>query len=54
MRIFNLLDIELIKYFFFIGKGGVGKIFIVCVIVVGLVDNGKKIFFISIVSVLNL
>lgn len=29
------------KYLFFIGKGGVGKIFIVSVIVIYLVDKGK-------------
>ena len=47
MRTFNLSDIELTKYLFFTGKGGVGKTSIACVTAVGLADNGKKILLIS-------
>ena len=44
MRTFNLSDIELTKYLFFTGKGGVGKTSIACATAVGLADNGKKYF----------
>ena len=47
MRTFNLSDIELTKYLFFTGKGGVGKTSIACATAVGLADNGKKILLIS-------
>ena len=47
MRIFNLSDIDLTKYLFFTGKGGVGKTSIACATAVGLADNGKKILLIS-------
>ena len=47
MKAFNLSDIELIKYLFFTGKGGVGKTSIACATAVGLADKGKKILLIS-------
>lgn len=47
MRAFNLLDIDLTKYLFFTGKGGVGKTSIACATAVGLADAGKKILLIS-------
>ena len=47
MKTFNLSDIDLTKYLFFIGKGGVGKTSIACATAVGLADNGKKILLIS-------
>lgn len=47
MRTFNLSDIELTKYLFFTGKGGVGKTSIACATAVGLADNGKKILLIA-------
>ena len=47
MRTFNLSDIELTKYLFYTGKGGVGKTSIACATAVGLADNGKKILLIS-------
>ena len=43
MKAFNLSDIELTKYLFFTGKGGVGKTSIACATAVGLADMGKKI-----------
>ena len=47
MKTFNLSDIDLTKYLFFTGKGGVGKTSIACATAVGLADNGKKILLIS-------
>lgn len=40
---FDLKDINLTKYMFFTGKGGVGKTSIACSIAVNLADSGKKI-----------
>lgn len=54
MRTFNLSDIELTKYLFFTGKGGVGKTSIACATAVGLADNGKKILLISTAPASNL
>lgn len=50
----NLDNVELIKYLFFIGKGGVGKIMILSFIVLNLVENGKKVVLVSIDLVSNL
>ena len=47
MNPFVLSDIELTKYLFFTGKGGVGKTSIACATAVGLADKGKKILLIS-------
>lgn len=47
MKAFNLSDINLTKYLFFTGKGGVGKTSIACATAVGLADQGKKILLIS-------
>ena len=47
MKAFNLSDIDLKKYLFFTGKGGVGKTSIACATAVGLADKGKKILLIS-------
>ncbi len=47
MKTFDLSDIDLTKYLFFTGKGGVGKTSIACATAVGLADNGKKILLIS-------
>lgn len=47
MKAFNILDIDLTKYLFFTGKGGVGKTSIACATAVGLADKGKKILLIS-------
>lgn len=44
MKAFNLSDIELTKYLFFTGKGGVGKTSIACATAVGLADKGRKFF----------
>ena len=46
MKAFNLSDIELTKYLFFTGKGGVGKTSIACATAVGLADKGEKILLI--------
>ncbi|WP_278602723.1 arsenical pump-driving ATPase [Alistipes indistinctus] len=47
MKAFNLSEIDLTKYLFFTGKGGVGKTSIACATAVGLADQGKKILLIS-------
>lgn len=47
MKAFYLSDIDLTKYLFFTGKGGVGKTSIACATAVGLADKGKKILLIS-------
>ena len=47
MKEFKLSDIELTKYLFFTGKGGVGKTSIACATAVGLADSGKNILLIS-------
>ncbi len=44
---FNIKDINLTKYVFFTGKGGVGKTSVACATAVGLADQGKKIMLIS-------
>lgn len=43
----NLEEIELTKYLFFTGKGGVGKTSISCAIAVNLADMGKKVMLVS-------
>lgn len=53
MKNFNLSDIQLTKYSFFTGKGGVGKTSIACATAVGLADLGKKILLISTVRPLT-
>ena len=47
MKAFNLSDIELTKYLFFTGKGGVGKTSIACATAEGIADKGKKILLIT-------
>lgn len=44
---FDLKDIDLTKYLFFTGKGGVGKTSTACAIAVALADSGKNIMLVS-------
>lgn len=44
---FNVEDINLTKYMFFTGKGGVGKTSTACAVAVNLADKGKKIMLVS-------
>lgn len=43
MKAFDLSKIELTKYLFFTGKGGVGKTSIACATAIELADQGKNI-----------
>lgn len=47
MEVFDLEKVELTKYLFFTGKGGVGKTSTACATAVTLVDNGKKVLLVS-------
>jgi len=47
MKNFNLSEIDLTKYMFFTGKGGVGKTSIACATAIWLADKGKNILLIS-------
>lgn len=47
MNKFELSKINLTKYLFFTGKGGVGKTSVACATAVGLADSGKKVLLIS-------
>ena len=47
MEKFTIDKIDLTKYLFFTGKGGVGKTSIACASAIGLADQGKKILLIS-------
>ena len=44
---FNADNIDLTKYLFFTGKGGVGKTSTACAVAVALADQGKKIMLVS-------
>jgi arsenite-transporting ATPase len=47
MKDFKLSVIDLTKYLFYTGKGGVGKTSIACATAIGLADTGKNILLIS-------
>lgn len=47
MKKYNSSVIDLTKYIFFTGKGGVGKTSIACATAVNLADSGKKVLLIS-------
>lgn len=47
LKNFNISEINLTKYLFFTGKGGVGKTSAACAAAVTLADQGKKIMLIS-------
>lgn len=47
IKAYNISDINLTKYLFFTGKGGVGKTSAACATAVKLADSGKKIMLIS-------
>ncbi|MDD4474962.1 MAG: arsenical pump-driving ATPase [Eubacteriales bacterium] len=46
-KLFNPQEINLTKYMFFTGKGGVGKTSVACAISVTLADQGKKVLLVS-------
>ncbi len=46
-RLFNPKDIDLTKYLFFTGKGGVGKTSTACATAINLADVGKRVMLVS-------
>lgn len=46
-KLFDIKELNLTKYLFFTGKGGVGKTSTACAVAVNLADEGKKIMLVS-------
>ena len=46
-QVFDLEKLELTKYLFFTGKGGVGKTSVACAVAVSLADQGSKVLLVS-------
>lgn len=47
LKQFSFAELNLPKYLFFTGKGGVGKTSSACAVALHLADNGKKVFLVS-------
>lgn len=47
MKSFSPKELELAKYLFYTGKGGVGKTYAACAAAVTLADDGKKVLLVS-------